>query len=120
MALLFRFIVPADEVVVDVSASLNEDNGQFKVALRLDQDQPREITLGPPGENGLLVPKLDFGVEFIGCLAACLVGVAVHHILECWDDDLEKFIRCLKSKGITIGEDAFKCVTRCVIGLGGL
>ena len=115
MATLFGFMVPSEKGVVKVRAALIEDTGRIEISLGFSGKRLHEFGLAPPVNDGLLVPILDIGDELIRCLATCLVGVLVHHILECWNGVRKDFITCLKNKGITIGRDAFKCVTRCVI-----
>ena len=59
MTLLFGFAVPADQGIVGVSAMLNDDQGSMEISLRVDNNDPNVISLGPPHNSDLVIPVFD-------------------------------------------------------------
>ena len=128
MAVLYGFSIPLEEASFAlVSADLNEDNGAMEVHVRtgppgtlLSAPENHEVlTLGPPQGKQLSIAMLDVVHPLIACLVSCVAGVAVRHIIECWNGEIVGFVDCLRNRGKAIAADSLSCAAACVAAHGG-
>ena len=56
-------------------------------------------------------------------LTACLLGSAgkglVKPLIECFDRDIQKYLACLKGKGLSVASDIASCAAGCFVPAAG-
>ena len=50
---------------------------------------------------------------FALCLMACVGGVVIKPIAECFNKDVKRYVHCLKSKGLAISGEVIACAIEC-------
>ena len=48
------------------------------------------------------------------CLLGCVGSALVKPLIECFNRDIQKYLECLKSKGLSIAADAVSCAIGCL------
>lgn len=128
---VFSFVTRHEEaryrVFIDfVPHQSSESEAVFDISVVKDQDLPIsvKITARPAQKSFDFVTYTDtiaLASPLVLCLLYCLAGVSAKAILGCFrnSDNMNDFIKCLESEGITAGSEMLACAAECFASHSG-
>jgi len=63
--------------------------------------------------NGLVSFQIPVPDALTTCLLGCAAKALLGPLIECFDKDPSKYLKCLQAKGVSIAQDTAVCATGC-------
>lgn len=114
----FSFKTTVKSKTIEVDAKIDSDSKEntLTVSLEIVTDTPTIVTMKVDIANGSIATMNLLGLtSMTACIAACAVGASIGPLIICFNKDIKKYIKCLKSKGLDALADVAKCVVDCVL-----